>query len=227
METAREGEKRKKNKTGRRRSLFFQLPPSYYSFHLNCLNMDPLEMVHRTFLLRPTSKHVAHNIPKISWARIKGQFELFLSSTVSDTTCLFALDFLTLTTAAPIRGYGSAVLIYKVEERKAGLSFHASLSLCVCGNSTWSPLTAVQQGSHDSTSEWLLIEWEMKRTVVVPVQCPPPPVWYYLVFHVTFFSSTFTKSPSPHKETRSSDVLAKLVVTKENWQNPLEWKYLV
>lgn len=60
---------------------------------------------------------------------MKGQFELFLSSTVSDTTCLFALDFLILTTAAPIRGYGSAVLIYKVEERKAGLGFHTQ---CVC-----------------------------------------------------------------------------------------------
>lgn len=63
---------------------------------------------------------------------MKGQFELFLSCTVSDTTCLFALDFLTLTTAAPIRGYGSAVLIYKVEERKAGLGFHTSLSLYMC-----------------------------------------------------------------------------------------------
>lgn len=62
---------------------------------------------------------------------MKGQFELFLSSAVSDTACLFALDFLTLTTAAPIRGYGSAVLIYKVEERKAGPSFHTSLSLRV------------------------------------------------------------------------------------------------
>lgn len=63
---------------------------------------------------------------------MKGQFELFLSSTVSDTACLFALDFLTLTTATPIRGYGSAVLIYKVEERKEGPGFHTSLSLCVC-----------------------------------------------------------------------------------------------
>lgn len=62
---------------------------------------------------------------------MKGQFELFLSSTVADTTCLFALDFLTLAKAAPIRGYGSAVLINKVGERKAGLGFHTSLSLSV------------------------------------------------------------------------------------------------
>lgn len=67
---------------------------------------------------------------------MKGQFELFLSSNASDTTCLFALDFLPLTTAAPIRGYGSAVLIYKVEERKVGSGFHTSLSLSVCGNNT-------------------------------------------------------------------------------------------
>lgn len=60
---------------------------------------------------------------------MKGQFELFLSSAISDTTCLFVLDFLTLTTAAPIRGYGSAVLIYKVEGGP-GLSY---LSLTMCG----------------------------------------------------------------------------------------------
>lgn len=67
-----------------------------------------------------------------------------------------------------------------------GLSY-LSLSLYVSGNSSWSPLTAVQQGSHGSTSEWLLIEWEMKRTVVVPVQSPPPPslllsdtTWFFI-----------------------------------------------
>lgn len=92
---------------------------------------DPSETAHGTFLLSPTCERAAHNLPKILLDRVKGQFELFLSSTVSDTTCLFALDFLTLTAAAPIRGYGSAVLIYKVEERKAGPGFHTSLSLSV------------------------------------------------------------------------------------------------
>lgn len=38
VETA--GEAEKKNETGHRRSLFFHLPPSYYSFHLNRLNKD-------------------------------------------------------------------------------------------------------------------------------------------------------------------------------------------
>lgn len=84
---------------------------------------------------------------------MKGQFELFLSSTVSDTTCLIALDFLNLATAAPIRGYGSAVLIYKVEEREAGPGFHTSFSTCVeiapevhlllCG---WDPMAAQVNG---------------------------------------------------------------------------------
>lgn len=91
-----------------------------------------------------------------------------------------------------------------------GLSY-LSLSLYVSGNSSWSPLTAVQQGSHGSTSEWLLIEWEMKRTVVVPVQSPPPPPSSCLIL-LGFLSDVFLlpvyKSPSPHKETRSSDVLA-------------------
>ena len=64
---------------------------------------------------------------------MKRQFELFLSSTVSSTTCLLALDFLILTTAAPIRGYGSAVLIREVEERKAGPGFHTPLPCYVWG----------------------------------------------------------------------------------------------
>lgn len=37
--------------------------------------------------------------------------QLFLSSTVTATACLFALDFLTFTRAALIRGFGRALLI--------------------------------------------------------------------------------------------------------------------
>lgn len=44
---------REKIDTGRRRSLFFHLPPSCYSFHLNSLNKAPSEMAHRAFLLIP------------------------------------------------------------------------------------------------------------------------------------------------------------------------------
>lgn len=46
--------------------LFSRLPPSYYSFHLDCLNKDPLETVHRMPLLSPISKRAAPHIPKIS-----------------------------------------------------------------------------------------------------------------------------------------------------------------
>lgn len=52
-----EGEEWKQNKKGRQRSSF-----SYYSSHLNCLNKDSQQTVHRTFLLRPNFQRVVYNI---------------------------------------------------------------------------------------------------------------------------------------------------------------------
>lgn len=99
------------------------------------------------------------------------------------------------------------------EEGGPGLSY---LFLSVSGNNSWSPLTAVQQGSHGSASEWLLIEWEMKRTVVVPAQCPPSSCLILLGLQSDVFLLSVYNSP-PQKEKQSS-VLAWCGLRKKNPQ---------
>lgn len=89
--------------------------------------LDSSEALHCCPVPHPTLRRTIFQQRSQTW--MKGQFELFLLSTISDAACLFTSDFLSLTTAAPIRGYGSAVLIYKVEERKEGPGTHSSLTM--------------------------------------------------------------------------------------------------
>lgn len=88
------------------------------------------------------------------------------------------------------------------------------LSRYVWGNSTWSPLTAVQQGSHGST-EWMAANW-MRDEKDSSFKSAMPSI-VCLCFRPTFCLLHVLQSPSPHRDSlfRRLSEIAKIITNEK------------